>query len=326
MKTPTRARVTVIGSLNIDYIARVTRLPRAGETLQANSLVQLFGGKGANQAIACARQGVPTAMLGCLGRDRHGDAYEARLKREGLVCDGLCRTSTALSGTALIAVDDQGENNIIVAAGANGELNPAHIRRNARLIRGAKILLAQFETPIPAVSEAFDIATRARVPIVLNPSPMRDDFPWGMFELDTLIVNEGEARILFGKPAVKLAYKDVQSKRTRHLVVTRGGKSTLLIDANHTMEIPVLEVKPQDTVGAGDAFAGAYAAWRAEGADLATAIRHANIAGALTTLKQGAQEAMPNRQTTLRQSRALQQTAGGKLTANSLESSESKLL
>jgi ribokinase len=305
MKKRNKAGVVVAGSLNIDYIATVQKLPKPGETIFARNLVQLFGGKGANQAVACARQGVLTAVLGCLGQDGHGDAYIARLKRERVECAGVCRSRTALTGTALIAVDSAGENTIIVAAGANGQLKPSQVRRNANLIRTAAILLTQFEVPVSAILEAMSVAAKAGVAIVLNPSPMREDFPWGRFELDTVIVNEGEAKELGCDPGDSGIFEILGRKRIKMLIITRGAFPTLLVSNDRMMEIPVLKVKPVDTVGAGDAFAGAYAAWRATGKDPVTACRYASVAGSLTTLKHGAQEAMPSRRTTMRFARAL---------------------
>ena len=293
--------VLVVGSLNIDYIAAVKRLPAAGETVAATGLVRRFGGKGANQAVAAARQGARVSMIGCVGADDEGRAYCRRLRAEGIDTAGISATQKALTGTALIAVDQAAENTIIVAAGANGELKPAAIRAQRKRIASADILLLQLEVPMATVVEAVRIANQSRVPVVLNPSPLRDGFPWGKCGLDTLMVNAGEAEAIFGLPLTSLPlalpkWQRALSKwRIERLIITRGAKPTLCVSAAGYLKVPTLKVRPVDTVGAGDAFAGSFAARLTGGGDIVNTIRHANCAGALATLKAGAQEAIPNR-------------------------------
>jgi ribokinase len=297
-------KVVVVGSLNIDYIASVKRLPAAGETVPATGLVQRFGGKGANQAVTAARQGATVSMIGCVGADDAGRAYCERLRAEGIDTAGISATRKALTGTALIAVDQAAENTIIVAAAANGELKPAAIRAQHKRIASADILLLQFEVPMSTVIEAVCIANRTKVPVVLNPSPLRDGFPWGKCMLDALIANAGEAEAIFGLRVDNLPIglvswqRALAKRRIERLIITRGAKPTLCVSAAGYLKVPTLKVKPLDTVGAGDAFAGTFAARRARGADILRAIRYANCAGALATLKSGAQEAIPNRRRT----------------------------
>src|SRR5437899_9194405 len=186
-------KVVVIGSLNLDYIAGVGQLPSPGETIAAHSLIRRFGGKGANQAVAAARQGDQVSMIGCVGGDAEGQAYRRRLRGEGINVSGLSTAATLLTGTALIAVDRTGENTIVVAVGANAQVLPAGIRAQRSRIVSADVVLLQFEIPMASVIEAVHLANRASVPIVLNPSPLRDGFPWGKFKLDSLIVNSGES-------------------------------------------------------------------------------------------------------------------------------------
>ena len=150
------------------------------------------------------------------------------------------------------------------------------------------------------VIEAVRIANRARVPVVLNPSPLRDGFPWGRCELDTLIVNAGEAQAIFGLRLDNLPVglakwqHALAQRRIERLIVTQGARPTLCLSAAGYLKVPTLAVRPVDTVGAGDAFAGTFAARRAGGADVLSAIRYANCAGALATLKPGAQESIPD--------------------------------
>lgn len=297
----TRPKVTVVGSLNLDYIASVARLPTPGQTVAATGLIQRFGGKGANQAVAAARQGAAVSMIGCVGDDDGGRAYCRRLRGEGIDIGGISATARALTGTALIAVEESAENLIIVAAGANGELRPAMLRAQRRRIEQADALVLQFEIPMPTVVEAVRVANRAGVPVMLNPSPWRDGFPWGRCRIDTLIVNDGEAQAIFDLPVRSLVSRrsawlsGLRRRQVTRLVITRGAQSTLLLTGQDSLEVPTLKVRPVDTVGAGDAFAGTFAAALAGGSELTAAVRQANCAGALATLKAGAQEAIPTR-------------------------------
>jgi len=293
-------KIAILGSLNIDYIASVERLPAAGETVSAGHFIRRFGGKGANQAVAAARQGAEVAFIGCVGDDDDGAGYRQRLTTERIRGDCISTTRSSPTGAALIAVDRHGENMIVVAAGANRAVSPRMVRACRARINSARILLLQFEVLIPAVIEAIRIANRARVPVVLNPSPLREGFPWGKCILDTVIVNSGEAKVIFGQSSRRTAALRNQLARWRieNLLITRGAKPTICVSGAGRLEIPALTVKPVDTVGAGDAFAGTYVARRAEGVDVVTAIRYANCAGALATLKPGAQEAIPSRAAT----------------------------
>jgi ribokinase len=288
----------------MDYIASVARLPGAGETVAATGLIRRFGGKGANQAVAGARQGARVSMLGCVGADAEGGAYRRRLRDEGIDASAVLTTARALTGTALIAVDASAENLIIVSPGANGQLTPGAIRAERRRFSSARIVLLQLEVPLPTVLESIRLANRLGVPVVLNPSPLRADFPWGRWHIDTLIVNEGEAEAIFGLKPPSLAAgsagwdRGLRQRRIQRLIITRGHRSTLLAEPGACLEVPTLRVRPVDTVGAGDAFAGTFAARRAEGHELIRAVGYANCAGALATLKPGAQEAIPGRTAT----------------------------
>ena len=304
-----RAEIVVVGSLNIDYIATVERLPARGETILAGDLIQRFGGKGANQAIAAARQEAHVRMIGCVGADDSGWAYRKRLKREGINVAGLFETNKALTGTALIAVDNSAENLIIVAPGANGHLTPAAVKKQAVALKLASAMLIQFEVPEPTVISAIKLANQLKIPVTLNPSPFRAGFPWGKVQIDTLIVNEHEVESIFGaqfQTAKSAALsRTLLQKGMERVVITRGTRSTICIERERRFEVPALKVKPVDTVGAGDAFAGTFVARRAEGADVLTAIMCANCAGALATLKPGAQESIPTRAATEREIRSL---------------------
>lgn len=275
----TRPSIVVVGSLNVDHTLRVPRIPAPGETLTSSSMLTCFGGKGANQAVAAARAGGRVAMIGCVGMDDFGTRYIEVLKAEGIDTSGVLRSETP-TGSAFIALDDAGENSIIVNPGANHAITVADIEKHAELIRGADALLLQLECPLPVVRRAAEIAREAGVKVLLNPSPLSEAFLADRFEVDVLIVNEGEA-------AKIMPDGDFKQARCSQLIMTRGAESTLHMTADRVETFAPPKVTPVDTVGAGDTFAGAFA--------VSGDITFANAAGALATLKAGAQPSIPTR-------------------------------
>lgn len=294
------ASVVVVGSMNVDLIASVKRLPAAGETVPASGLEKRFGGKGANQALAAARHGALVTLIGCLGDDPDGRDYRNHLRREGINCSAV-NTVKGGTGSAFIAVDANGENQIIVIPGANASLTSPALKMQRSRIEVAKALLVQLEVPLETVVEAIRLANGRNVPVVLNPSPIVPEFPWGEVLINVLIVNQGEASRVFGAEAEQIAdhvdewKQRLAEKKVAALIVTRGEKSTLVLNETGLKKVATHKVKPVDTVGAGDAFAGAFTTHLAEGAPLLECVRWANAAGALATLKVGAQEGIPHR-------------------------------
>ena len=293
--------VTVVGSLNVDYVATVGRFPSPGETIAAADLEVVFGGKGANQAIAAARQGCEVRLLGSVGNDEMGASYRKYLVGEGISVDTVRTVADARTGSAFINVDDSGENTIVVASGANGMTSEDQVKAAASCIAGSRVLLAQFEVPLAAVVTAFSIANREGVVTVLNPSPIRSTFPWRDVSVGYLIVNEGEADAIFefvpyGPFDAGNLRTLLEEMRVRTLIVTRGSESTLVYAPESFFEVRTLPILPVDTVGAGDAFAGCLAARLADGESIRDAVRAANCAGALTALGAGAQAPIPGRE------------------------------
>lgn len=278
-------RIVVVGSLNVDHTLRVPHIPQPGETLTSHGLFTCFGGKGANQAVAAARAGGRVAMIGCVGADDFGTRYVEALMAEGIDTTGISRSDQP-TGSAFIAVDDGGENTIIVNPGANHAITPDDIECHAALLRSADALLLQLECPLPVVRRAAQIARETGVRVILNPSPLSDAFLSDRFEVDVLIVNEGEAERI--TPNHRLT-----EARCQVLIITRGAGTTLCITEHGATEVAPPKVGPVDTVGAGDAFAGAYAVSSSEGVE--DAIHFANAAGALATLVAGAQPSLPPR-------------------------------
>jgi len=293
-----RPKIVVVGSLNVDHTLRVPRIPAAGETLAASGAFTSFGGKGANQALAAVRAGGQVALIGCIGDDDFGESYLEHLRCEGIDTTGIVRAPVP-TGSAFITVDDEGENAIVVNPGANAALQPHHLDAHASIIRSAAVLLLQFECPLPTVLHAAGMAVAGGVPVILNPSPLSPEFLQAGLACEALIANEHEAAALTG---MKLAGLEAEPERAlaitrcRQLIITRGGDPTLVITAGRTLHIAPPKVTPVDTVGAGDAFAGAFAVAHASGTLLEEAVRFANAAGALATQMVGAQASIPGRE------------------------------
>ncbi|MGH1562798.1 PfkB family carbohydrate kinase [Mumia sp. DW29H23] len=262
-------RVVVVGSLNVDLVTEVDRHPSPGETVLGGDLVRLRGGKGANQALAAARAGAEVAIVGRVGDDADGRAYRDALVAAGVDVTHLTTTPDAPTGTALIVVDAEGENTIVVAPGANARLTPADVHGAAATIRAADAVLVQLEIGQDTVETVAEIASEARTRLVLNASPVRPLPPSLLALADPVVVNEHEAR----------AYDAASTCVTLGARGARWGEETASPPP----------VDPVDTTGAGDAFAGALAAALASGEDRAGALRAAVAAGAEATRWVGAQ-------------------------------------
>jgi ribokinase len=294
------SQVTVVGSLNVDSFTRVDSLPKPGETVLATNLQFFRGGKGANQAISAARQGCRVVLIGAVGRDETGKSYREALKEEGIIVSHV-RQVAVPTGAAYITVDRNGENMIVIAPGANAELKRAEINRADTEIAASDAILMQFEVPVSVLVEAATRANEIEIPLIINPSPFNPTFPWEDISTDYVIVNESEAVELLGfSPVIEdisTVLAQLHQMRIRTLIMTRGGDDTLVFRRDgDILTIPVLPVLPIDTVGAGDAFTGCFAARIAQGETLLDALYAANCAGALTTLGAGAQDPSPDRE------------------------------
>jgi len=269
-------RVMVLGSLNVDLVTRVERHPLPGETLLGDGLERLAGGKGANQAVAAAAAGADVLMVGCVGDDGGGAAYLERLRHRGIDVSRVRTVAGEASGHALIAVDDRGENSIIVIPGANGRLDATEIAAVDDLGRG-DVLLLQLEVPLPVVCGAARRAAHLGVRVVINTAPYAA-LPADVIALgDPVVANEHEMVALAESGAAPAS-----------LLVTFGANGVTW-DGETT---PAHDVPPSavvDTTGAGDAFCGALAAALAAGGDRRTALEAALAAGAAAVRHPGAQ-------------------------------------
>ena len=266
-------RVIVLGSLNVDVVTRVERHPLPGETVLGRPGGRFAGGKGGNQAMAARRAGADVTMVAAVGADESGEAYVRRLTSVG-VETRVERLPDAPTGTALITVDDAGENSIIVVAGANGLLRP----RPAHLEAGpGDVVLCSLEVPLDTVADVARAAAAAGARVVINLAPYAA-LPYDVIALaDPVVVNESEMRLLADSDLLPSS-----------LLVTFGGAGATW-DGEQVDGIPVPEEEIGDTVGAGDAFCGALAAALAAGAERRAALEAANAAGAAAVRWTGAQ-------------------------------------
>lgn len=294
----TGPEVVVVGSLNIDLVARVARLPVSGETVPGADFATVPGGKGANQAVAAARLGAHTALIGCVGEDAFGARLRAGLEEDGVDCRGLRTVAGTASGVALIAVDDAGRNGIVVIAGANGHLGPADVDAAEPLIAGARIVVLQLEIPFETVEHTLRRARALGKTVVLNPSPARLLPPALLGCVDYLVPNEIEAASLIGTPVVSVADAIAAGRRLRTdgagtVLITLGAEGTVTVGPDGERHDPAPRVDAVDTTAAGDTFLGGLCAALLRGRSLPAAIAFGQAAAALCVTRPGAQPSIP---------------------------------
>lgn len=292
--------IVVVGSLNMDLVMRTPRVPVGGETLNGHEFSTLPGGKGANQAVACARLGGRVSMIGQVGDDGFGHTLRNGLAADGIDVAGVGVTSEVGTGVAMILVEDIGQNRIVLAAGANGALTAASIDAYQSVIAGAALLVVQLEIPMPAVERAIDIANAAGVPVLLNPAPAAPlpDEIWSKIAI--LVPNESEAALLAGMPVVDapsaFAAASVFRKRgVENVLITLGKLGVVVVDQTGERHIPANVVKAVDTTAAGDTFIGGLTAGLVEGLGLDAAVSLGQQASALCVTRHGAQPSIPYR-------------------------------
>ena len=283
----------------MDVVVRTTKRPAVGETVIGESVNFFLGGKGFNQAVASARYGAPTAMVGRIGTDGFGDQFVDALAREQIAADHVGRDESMGTGVGLPIVDDTGANSIIVVPQANLRCTLVHIDAARDVIGSAAVLLAQLELPYESVARALKIGRDNGAKTILNPAPMSgsslNEFR-GLVDLVT--PNEAEAAALApgaGDDPVAIAAAVSSALETPAVLLTLGEKGALLWDNGEVTHFEAHAVEVTDTVGAGDAACGALAAAWALGASLADAAKVGNAAGALAVTKAGAEPSMPRR-------------------------------
>ncbi len=298
---PIRPDITVIGSINMDLVIRCASLPRPGETISAESSAEVCGGKGANQAVAAARSGGNVTMIGRVGDDAFADRLVGNLKQEQICCDAVQVTNNCASGLAIVAVEDSGQNAIMVVPGANERVSVEDVQAAQSVIAASDMVLLQLETPIDAVIAAKEIATEAGVRVILDPAPAPVNWPRDLLNVDVLCPNESEAATLVESPVestddAATAACRIHELGARKVAITLGEAGTMVCEGTSPRLIEPSVVTPVDTTAAGDAFAGALAVHWAEGAEFVDAVRFANAAGALAASREGAQPGMAMRE------------------------------
>lgn len=279
--------ITVAGSLNIDLVTEAERFPLPGETILGTGFSTVFGGKGANQAVAAVRLGGKVKMIGKVGDDLYGESYLEHLMKENVDVSDVKPVTHLPTGTASIVVAEQ-DNQIIVVAGANGHVDRAYIKETlTEMERG--ILLVQLEIPDEAVEEAMKAAKASGSTVILNPAPFKP-LPAAWWELaDYVTPNEHEAAALKKESNFNEAYRE-------KLIVTRGSEGASFFENGEEVLVPAPKVTPIDTTGAGDTFNGALAAFLDQGLSLRQAVEKAVKAASMSITALGAQSAMPTLQ------------------------------
>ncbi len=293
--------VIVFGSINIDLVATAPRLPVAGETLLGGDFFKAPGGKGANQAVAVARLGIPTYMVGRVGAYSFGNELISSLETAGVHTDNVSIEAIANSGVAVIIVDDAGENQIIVIPGANGLVDDEDVARLSNLLPQAKALLMQFEIPMSAVVAAAKAARSAGVRVILDPAPVQTNVPDELYSLvDIITPNAVEAQQLVGFPvdseaSAAQAASVLLKRGVKCAIIKLGAKGVFCATSEEEFFIPAFAVNAIDTTAAGDAFNGGLAAAFVEGLNLRQSVIWAAAAGAIAATKSGAQPSLPDR-------------------------------
>ncbi len=288
--------IVVVGSINLDLIADVERLPAPGETVPGETFRSTPGGKGANQALAAARAGASVRMVGAVGKDAFAAEALALLKTGGVDLTGV-REVHAATGVALIFVDAKGENVIVVVPGANGTVVPGDLAQS--VLQARDVVLLQHEIPLQTVEAALTATREAGARSVLNTAPFRPEAAPLLAQADYIVANETEfdlyadtLGLMGGDRETRMLNLGEATGRT--IVVTLGADGVVAVEGGEILRAASLPVTPVDTVGAGDTFCGYLAAALADGLPLETALRRAAAAGALACTKAGAQPSIPS--------------------------------
>ncbi|MGB9681858.1 MAG: ribokinase [bacterium] len=293
-------KIIVVGSINMDLVIKTKRIPNPGETVMGESFYRAPGGKGANQAVAISKLGGNVHFIGKVGLDPFGNELTNSLVREGVDVEYLLQDENTPTGVALIIVDESGENTIVVAPGANMDLEREDIDKSKKLFSQAKILLTQLEIPLETVKYSLELARNFNMLSILNPAPARSLTEEILSLVDIITPNELELKTITGKD-FSSEEEIVRSARSlldygiKATIVTLGGKGALCVEREDVFHISAIKVNPVDTTAAGDAFNGALALKLSEGSQLKEAVSYANVVAGITVTRKGAQPSIPYR-------------------------------
>lgn len=306
--------ILVVGSLNADLVVKAPRFPQPGETISGGDLQIIPGGKGANQAVAAARLGARVQMIGRVGGDNFGVFLVENLKSNRVDVSQI-KTDDSATGTAVIVVDANGQNSIVISPGANGNLSPADV--NPASFLNSNLILLQLEIPTPTVLHAAQQARAHRLTVILNPAPAKPLPAELLSNVDILIPNESELSLLTGLPvndisSAEIAAKKILQQGVKTVIVTLGSKGALLVTDTQATHVNAWQVEAVDTTAAGDAFIGGFASKiiarsrssltptdaqesASYAKEIENAVRYACACGALAVAKFGAQPSLPTK-------------------------------
>lgn len=300
-------KVVVLGSLNVDRILQMDRVPEPGETLALNNQDMAGGGKGANQAIAAARSGVQTSFIGRVGADENGKFMLQQLVNSGVTTDLVAVDEDAGTGQAFVMVEKSGENRILIYGGANAQLSAADVKKAQAQIAAADLMVAQLETPVETTQFAFQMAKELGVKTILNPAPAVAKLPAELLKnTDVITPNETEVEILTGiavtdEAAMLKAAQRLHDLGVATVIITLGSKGVFYDDGVQHGIVPAFKVQAVDTTAAGDTFLGALSSeLNPDLSNLKTAIGYGNKASSLAVQKMGAQPSIPTRKDILK--------------------------
>ncbi|MGI6254951.1 MAG: ribokinase [Acutalibacter sp.] len=292
-------RILVIGSMNMDFVTSLSHMPVVGETVLAQGLEFIPGGKGANQAFAMGRLGGSVTMLGSVGADTYGEKLCENLAYAGVDVSHVLRSAHASTSMAVIGVTPQGDNSIIVLPGANGCVDPAYLQENHRLLEECDLVVMQLEIPLETVVYAAQEAKRLGKTVVLDPAPAVPDLPVELYPcLDLIKPNETELSILVGRPYTSETLREcaglLQEKGVKNVLVTLGGEGSYLLKEDGTeMRLPAKPVKVVDTTAAGDSYLAGLCVGLSQGQSLEEAVELAGEVANIVVTRRGAQTSIP---------------------------------
>lgn len=289
--------ICVIGSLNMDLVVNVDTMPKPGQTIIGSNFKEVPGGKGANQAVAMARLNGNVSMIGKVGEDGFGQTLINSLKNDK-VDTTYIQTSKGATGVALITVDKNAQNSIVVSPGANFEVKEDDIDNNIEAIKNSDIVVLQLETPLNTIKYALNKAKELNKYTILNPAPavkLDDEI---IKNVDLLTPNETELEIISGvsietEEDIQKAAQIMIEKGVKELIVTLGSKGSLYINKEKSMFKKAYKVEAVDTTVAGDSYTGALAVALSQDKNIEDAMDFASKVGALSVLKEGAQSSLP---------------------------------
>ncbi|MFN8254363.1 MAG: ribokinase [Bacteroidales bacterium] len=293
-------KIVVIGSSNIDFIMKMPRLPKVGETVTDAVFMQTFGGKGANQAVGAARAGGKVYFVNCAGDDDLTPRMIEQYRNDGIDTSYIFRENGISTGTALIMIGEQGSNYLSVAPGANYRLLPSYIDKAEKIIKEADLVILQYEILAETLKYTLSLCERLGKTVLWNFAPAREFDKNYLKKVSILVVNETEAEILSGisvkdDASVEKAAKELKSHGCKTVIITLGINGSFILDGDKIMKVPAFKVEAIDTTAAGDIYCGSLAVALVEGKSFSESVRFASAAAAISVTRMGAQPSAPGR-------------------------------